>query len=94
MLTTGSFCETCDKLLCLECIIKQHKGHECNLISEICEKYKTEILHSLKPIEERLKVTFTAMEELNTCNGKILEQQDNLEAEYANILDKSRMQLR
>ncbi len=74
-----SFCETCEKLICLECAIEPHQGHKCNLVSKLFEKYKGDIVSSLKPVEDRLTVAHQAMDELNTLHGDILNQQDNLE---------------
>ena len=51
-----SFCETCEELVCLECIVKLHKGHEleCNMVSDLFKGYREDILSSLDPVLPQL----------------------------------------
>ncbi len=72
-----SFCETCKKLICLECVLDQHKGHDCNLVTE---KYKIDILSSLNPVQDNLKALRQGMDELQTRYREIFDQQGSLEA--------------
>ncbi len=82
-----SFCETCEKLICLECAIEQHQSHKCNLVSKLFKKYKREIVSSLKPVEDRLTVARKARNDLHIRHREISDQQDSLEA---NICEHAR----
>ena len=75
-----SFCETCHKLICLECAVEKHNGHNLNLVSKLFEKYREEILSSLKPVEDRLSHARITLDELDLSYGEILDQQDSIEA--------------
>ena len=46
------YCETCEELICVQCTIHQHNGHKYNLIGEVFEKHKQEIMSSINPAEK------------------------------------------
>lgn len=48
------YSNTCEKLICLQCTIRVHNGHDYNLVEEVFEKHKAEIMASLNPAEEKL----------------------------------------
>ena len=45
------YCETCHGLICYDCTIRLHRGHQYDLISDTFPKYKQEILASLEPVK-------------------------------------------
>lgn len=74
------YCETCDKLICLECIYQDHNGHSCGLVSKVFEKHCQDIRSALLPAGEQLDVASQALEMLNVRYGEIFDQQSTLEA--------------
>ena len=77
------YCETCGKLICFKCAIKggQHHDHEYELLDKAFEKYKEEISTSLEPVEKQMATINQALEQLDTCHGKIIEQQATIEGD-------------
>ena len=50
------YCETCEELICLHCMVKTHKDHQYDLISNMFGKHKAEIEASLEPLECHLGI--------------------------------------
>ena len=83
------FCETCEELICFQCTIQQHNGHKYNLIGEVFEKHKKEIISSLNPAEQQQTLARKALEELDVHCREITDQQAALQAQ----IHKSSQQL-
>ena len=66
------YCETCEELICPQCTIQQHNGHKYNLIDEVFEKHKQDIVTSLNPVEQQLKLAF---QRLDARHREITDQQ-------------------
>ena len=83
------YCETCEELICFHCTIQQHNGHKYNLIGEVFEKHKKEIMSSLNPAEQQQTLASKALEKLDDCCREITDQQAALQAQ----IHKSSQQL-
>ena len=71
------YCETCGELVCVQCIMKdgKHHDHDYALIKKAFDSYKEEIASSLEPMEKQVTTTEKALAQLDTCCGKISDQQ-------------------
>ena len=76
------YCETCEELICFQCTIQQHNGHKYNLIGEVFEKHKQEIMSSLNPAEQQQTLARKALEELDVHCREITDQQAALQAQF------------
>ena len=56
------YCETCEELLCHNCIIKKHKDHQYDLVGDTFQTHKAEITASLEPVEKQLGIVSKALE--------------------------------
>ena len=83
------YCETCEELICVQCTIQQHHGHKYNLIGEVFEKHKQEIMSSLNPAEQQQTLARKALEKLDVRCREITDQQAALQAQ----IHKSSQQL-
>ena len=85
------YCETstCEELICFQCTIQQHHGHKYNLIGEVFEKHKQEIISSLNPAEQQQTLSRKALEKLDVRCREITDQQAALQAQ----IHKSSQQL-
>ena len=83
------YCETCEELICVQCTIQQHHGHKYNLIGEVFEKHKQEIMSSLNPAEQQQTLARKALEKLDVRCREITDQQTALQAQ----IHKSSQQL-
>ena len=85
------YCETstCEELICFQCTIQQHHGHKYNLIGEVFEKHKQEMISSLNPAEQQQTLARKALEKLDVRCREIIDQQTALQAQ----IHKSSQQL-
>ena len=83
------YCETCEELICFQCTIQQHNGHKYNLIGEVFEKHKQEIMSSLNPAEQQKTLAKKALEKLDVRCREITDQRAALQAK----IHKSSQQL-
>ena len=68
------YCETCSELICSDCTIRLHQGHQYDLISDTFPKYKQEILASLQPVKRHLAVVKKALQALDKREKEISDQ--------------------
>ena len=95
------YCESCEELICHNCIVKKHKDHQYDLITDTFEQQKAEITASLEPVEMRLETINKAIGQIATeskaveanrgaieaeINRKINELQDTLELRKAELI--------
>ena len=75
------YCETCGKLVCLQCVIQggKHHDHDHALLKVAFEKYKNEILSSLEPMKKQVVLIEKALAEVNTRCGEISDQRAAIE---------------
>ena len=71
------YCDTCEELICLQCIMRggKHHDHEYTLLHEAFEKHKQEIASSLEPMEVQVNVMKKALALIDTRCGEISDQQ-------------------
>lgn len=76
------YCETCGKLICLGCALKnqKHHNHEYKYIILSYENYKSEMTPLLEPMEKQLEEINELLEQLKAECVKIPDQQATLEA--------------
>ena len=58
-------CDTCDKLICHLCIIKQHRNHECDAITDAFPRHQQQIVDGLQQVEEKLTAIITAVQAID-----------------------------
>ena len=86
------FCETCDELICCHCALRgqKHHSHKYDLISVCFEKYKTEVVPSLKPIRKRLLIVERALVLVDKLSGDISKQQASIEEDIHHSMQQFR----
>ena len=73
------YCETCKELICHNCIVKKHRDHHYDLVSDTFEKHKAEITTSVDKVEEKLGLTNEALEQLDVRSQDLDNQQAAVE---------------
>ena len=70
------YCETCEKLVCFHCIMKdsKHHDHEYSLVKKAIEKHREEIVSALEPMEKRFMTAKKALAQLDIRCEEILDQ--------------------
>ena len=75
------YCETCDELICRDCIIRVHRDHQYDLVPESFAKQEKVIVDSLKPVGEQIATLERAVESVNTRCAAVIEQKTAVVAE-------------
>ena len=75
------YCETCDKLICRDCIVRVHRDHQYDLVPESFAKQEKVIVDSLKPVGEQIATLERAVESVDTRCAAVVEQKTAVVAE-------------
>ena len=81
------YCDTCDELICRDCIIRLHLGHHYDLVGEAFDKHKAIIESGLMLVEEQLATMGKARESVHTQHTALLELQKAIEADICDDID-------
>ena len=68
------YCDTCNKLICYLCTVKQHRDHECDAITDVFPRFQQRIMDGFKQVDEKLTVITTAVQAMAMQKGGFLEQ--------------------
>ena len=72
------YCETCGEVICYKCAIKglgRHHDHQNEILEAAFQKYKEEIMSSLKQFARYKASIKQALELVDVCRDKVIEQQ-------------------
>ena len=87
------YCETCNELICRDCIVRVHRDHQYDLVSESFAKHEKVIVDSLKPVEEQIAVLERAVESVDTQCTAVVEQKTAVVAEIRTAMAHLRQAL-
>ena len=73
------YCETCEELICRDCIVRVHRDHQYDLITDAYPKHKSVIADYLQPVKQQLGVVNEAIESLDTRRQQISDQRMAIE---------------
>ena len=74
------FCETDQELICRDCIVKTHRDHQYDLVSEAFPKHRDTIASHLEPVRQQLNTVNKAVQGLGAVQDQIMDQQAAIEA--------------
>ena len=78
--TLKIYCETCSTLICMDCTIGIHQGHNYDLVADAFPKHKEELVSSLKPVKQKLHTVQQALEVFDTRAKDINDQKSTVKA--------------
>ena len=87
------YCETCDELICRDCIVRVHRDHQYDLVPESFAKQEKVIVDSLKPVEEQIATLERAVELVDTGCAAVVEQKTAVVAEIRTAMAHLRQAL-
>ena len=87
------YCETCDELICRDCIVRVHRDHQYDLVPESFAKQEKVIVDSLKPVEEQIATLERAVESVHTRCATVVEQKTAVVAEIRTAMAHLRQAL-
>ena len=80
------YCETCEELICQDCIVHVHHDHQYDLVTESFAKQEKEIVDSLKPVKEQIVMLESAIKLVHTQCAAVVEQKTAVVAEIHAVM--------
>ena len=81
------YCETCKEVICRDCIVRVHRDHQYDLVTDVFPQQKKVLVSSVEPAEEQLASVNKALEGLKSLCGDITSQRQTLEREIRVEID-------
>ena len=75
------YCESCEELICRDCIVRVHRDHQYDLVRDAFTKHKDAIVASLQPVEQQLATVCKALEGLDARSNQISDQRRVIETQ-------------
>ena len=84
------YCETCEELICHNCTVKKHcrPDHQYDLVTDVFDQQKAEIVASLEPVNVYLETTNKAIEEVDSQSEAVKANMAAVEADIDKEIDK------
>ena len=73
------YCETCDKLVCLYCTVKEHSGHNHDTVNNMATKHRHELKDVTAPVDEMIRDLSEAYDNIDKMKKKIRQQGDEVD---------------
>ena len=73
------YCETCDKLVCLYCTVKEHNGHNHDTVNNMATKHRNELNEVTAPVDEMIRNLCEAHDNIDKMMKKIRRQGDEVD---------------
>ena len=68
------YCETCDKLVCLYCTVKEHNGHNHDTVNNMATKHRNELKDVTAQVDEMIRDLSEAHDNIDKVKKKIRQQ--------------------
>ena len=82
------YCETCKEVICRDCTVIDHKGHQYSFVKEIAKQRKVELNGIMKKSKELLLATEHADQDIHKMIEKIKNRQSKVKIEIKEAYDK------
>ena len=82
------FCETCEEMICRDCIVKVHRDHQYDLVRAAFSKHKDEIVAALQPVEQQLASVNKGIEGLDKLCLQISDQRQTLKSKVKSTMQQ------
>ena len=87
------YCECCSELICKDCTIRLHQGHNFDLITEVLPKHKEEIVSSMEPIRKKLETVEKGLHGIATVEMELQRHSEATEADIHKEIDQAHQAL-
>ena len=73
------YCESCDKLVCLYCTVKEHNGHNHDTVNNMATKHRNQLRDVTAPVDEMIRDLSEAHVNIEKMMKKIRRQGDEVD---------------
>ena len=82
------YCESCNELICSNCTIRLHQGHQYDIVSDTFQKHKQEIADQLEPVKHHLDTVNQALHNFDARSKEIQDQRAAIQADIHKEIDQ------
>ncbi|XP_019856143.1 PREDICTED: E3 ubiquitin-protein ligase TRIM71-like [Amphimedon queenslandica] len=82
------FCETCDTVICSHCSVRDHKHHECDLITDCYAKHSQKLREHLSPVDRKKEALNEVLSALAEREGEIREREEGVLEEIHEVVEE------
>ena len=75
------YCETCDQLVCQNCITNGHFNHDCDTVKKMATKHRKDLDKIMEPVERMAAELSISHKKLSDTRDKIEAQADDIDKE-------------
>ena len=90
------YCETCDKLVCLYCTVKEHNGHNHDTVNNMATKHRNEMNKVTIPVDGMIRGFSEAHDNIDEMMKKVRQQHyevdKKIDQHYNELVKKMMMQ--
>ena len=72
------YCESCEELICRDCIVRVHRDHQYDLVTDAFPKHKDVIAFSLQPVEQQLETVNKALDHFDTQSQNLKDERETV----------------
>ena len=83
------YCESCSELICKDCTIRLHQGHNFDLITEVLPKHKEEIVSSIEPVRTKLKIVEKGLQGIAAVEMELKRHSEATEVDIHREIDQA-----
>ena len=87
------YCESCSELICKDCTIRLHLGHNFDLVTEVLPKHKKEIVSSMEPVRQQLKTVEKGLQGIATVEIELKHHSETTEVDIHREIDQAHQAL-
>ena len=73
------YCETCEQLVCLYCTVKEHNGHNHDIVKKMATKHRNELKDVTAPVDKMIRDLSKVHANIDKMKKKIRRQGDKVD---------------
>ena len=82
------FCETCETVICLNCLVRTHKDHKYELVTDCYPKHYQKLEESLKPIKGKMEALDQVLSFITKGEAEIREEEEEVLQEIQSKMEE------
>ena len=86
------YCETCEQLICMYCTVKEHNGHNYDIVKYTTTKHRNELNEIIAPVDKMIRDLSEAHDNIDKMMKKVRQQGDevdrNIDEHYNKLVQK------
>ena len=79
------YCNTCEKVICNDCVTSTHTKHSCNNISEVFSHQRDQIESISKSLKEKFSRLCKALSRLDSLEGEVSSREGSVQTKITGV---------